>query len=54
MKNILSDTVYPFLSYDIASESVIKPCIKNDNQLVDLICKLRCNVEFIKLVGENW
>ena len=23
------------LSYDVASESVIKPCIKNDNQLVD-------------------
>ena len=23
------------LSYDIASESVIKPCIKSNNQLVD-------------------
>ena len=23
------------LSYDVASESVIKPCIKNDNPLVD-------------------
>ena len=23
------------LSYDAASESVIKPCIKNDNPLVD-------------------
>ena len=26
---------YRFLSYDVASESVIKPCIKNDNELVD-------------------
>ena len=24
-----------FLSYDIVSESVIKPCVKDDNQLVD-------------------
>ena len=24
-----------FLSYDVACESVIKACIKNDNQLVD-------------------
>ena len=24
---------YIHLSYDVASESVIKPCIKNDNQL---------------------
>ena len=23
------------LSYDVATESVIKPCIKNDNPLVD-------------------
>ena len=23
------------LSYDVSSESVIKPCIKNDKQLVD-------------------
>ena len=27
--------VYSDLSYDVASESVIKPCIKNDNSLVD-------------------
>ena len=26
---------YLSLSYDVASESVIKPCIKNDNPLVD-------------------
>ena len=24
-----------YLSYDVASESVMKPCIKNDNPLVD-------------------
>ena len=24
-----------YLSYDVASESVIMPCIKNDNQVVD-------------------
>ena len=24
-----------YLSYDVASESVMKPCVKNDNQLVD-------------------
>ena len=28
------------LSYDVASESVITLCIKNDNPLVDKICKL--------------
>ena len=27
--------VYTCLSYDVVSESVIKPCIKNDNPLVD-------------------
>ena len=27
--------VYTCLSYHVASESVIKPCIKNDNPLVD-------------------
>ena len=27
--------IYVYLSYDIASESKIKPCIKNDNPLVD-------------------
>ena len=27
--------IYVRLSYDVASESVIKSCIKNDNQLVD-------------------
>ena len=25
----------PILSYDVVSESVIKPCIKNDNPLVE-------------------
>ena len=29
--------LYMHLSYDVTSESVIKPCIKNDNQLVDSI-----------------
>ena len=28
-------TINVHLSYDITSESVMKPCIKNDNQLVD-------------------
>ena len=32
------------LSSDIASESVITSCIKNDNTLVDKICKLLRNV----------
>ena len=26
---------YIYLSYDVATESAIKPCIKNDNPLVD-------------------
>ena len=26
---------YNILSYDVASESVVEPCIKNDNPLVD-------------------
>ena len=29
---------------DVASESVIKPCIKKQYPLVDLMCKLLCNV----------
>ena len=33
------------LSYNVASESVIKPCIKNDNPLVDYICELRRNIK---------
>ena len=33
-----------FLSYDVLSESEIKPYIKNDNTPVDKICKLRRNV----------
>ena len=36
--------VYTCLSYDVASKSVIKLCIKNDNPLVDEICKLRRKV----------
>ena len=32
------------LSYDIASERGIKPCIKNGKPLVDYICKLLHNV----------
>ena len=32
---VISVKLQPNLSYDVASESVIKPCIKNDNQLVD-------------------
>ena len=28
-------TLYYVLSYDVASERVIKPCIRNDNQLMD-------------------
>ena len=27
--------IYKLLSYDVASESVIEPCVKNDNQQVD-------------------
>ena len=39
-KALLASTIVIFediscLSYDVASESVIKPCIKNDNSLVD-------------------
>ena len=33
LENILIAKVC--LLYDVASESVIKPCIKNDNPLVD-------------------
>ena len=34
-KVIQADIVKYVLSYDVVSESVIKPCIKNDNPLVD-------------------
>ena len=33
--NSINSSAYIFLSYDAASENVIKPCIKNDNPLVD-------------------
>ena len=33
--HILGDRRYAMLSYDVETESVIKPCIKNDNPLVD-------------------
>ena len=32
IKNI--NVIYKLLSYDVASESATKPCIKNDNPLV--------------------
>ena len=35
VKSVVPVLNYPSLSYDVVSESVIKPCIKNDNPLVD-------------------
>ena len=35
---------YVYLSYDVASESVIKPCIKNDNPLVNFVITLCVDV----------
>ena len=44
ISNILTKQVGVIIYlYDVASESVVKSCIINDNPLVDLICRLPGN-----------